>query len=273
MKLRRQSGMTLIEVVIASIILVVVLYAVFLVLFSSTEHATNGSISGDLEYRAQAFIEEFNNMFKMVKVTNIAVDHSSIEFQILVDHDGDGDVTDAVGTNEYGILSPLTAPWDGQRKDWYARLIFEPNIVYREPNGPTPALGVTVETVKLPLNRDPQDNDALVSGTVWLEYYASPADVAAFPGGNPVHRVSYAGSTLILQVHDGTGYGADLDEDGDSDFLFQVIDINGNDVAAANITASGAGLMLNPWFGNFGYQRKSFLLRNKMQGIRLRNKS
>lgn len=62
--MRRNAGMSLIEIIIASIILVFIFGMSFMVLWSATDAGENSSISSELQNSGRAFVEEVKVLFR-----------------------------------------------------------------------------------------------------------------------------------------------------------------------------------------------------------------
>ena len=74
MNRKKQAGLSLLEVVIAMLIMSMILLLTFRILMTSTDASATGSVTGDLEFRGNKFLDDFKAQYRYCKVVAVAVD-------------------------------------------------------------------------------------------------------------------------------------------------------------------------------------------------------
>ncbi len=275
--MRRRSGLTLLEVIIASAILAMVLAITFQILFGSTKTASQASITGDLENRSRTLVDFCKLQFLTGKfagpapsvggyaflgIPNTTPPGTEIRYQIPVDRNAEGVLvygyTYQIGTGDPAGLGKACI------------LRFEATSALLESAGlavpPQPAAfwglgfpapvalgGPAVRVLNMDINKDGDRLDTFVWGKV-VRYvitaggaYESSEDISdrvllRFEGG--MFYSSMTGTERLLAFFPST--------------------------AADAITASG--VLINVWHGAFDQSGKDFSTRSGAEGIRFRNR-
>lgn len=205
----RKAGVTLLEVMIASLILAAVALVAFSTLFSSTSLASKGSIASKLEERGIRFLAlcrddlsaaQFSQSIALggnpanfslgIPVNTPNSYNSAVGYRIPGNRDASG-VTSATLTVVYGYPSPFRqanpAVDGGFYQDLACFLRFEAEEVFKESGAtmtpgqatnwgtPFPAFPVlTVSTVAFDLNNDGDRTDVFVRGKM-VKYVVAPS--------------------------------------------------------------------------------------------------
>jgi hypothetical protein len=295
---RRNSGLTLVEVVIASAILVLITLAAFIILISSTKTANNSSIQSGLEARGREFLSTCRNYFYTGQFGNQNVPNlglydvnNQMRFQIPVSRD-------ATGAMPYGFTSNIGTNDPNMANVSFCVLRFEANTILRESAGSVPATvnqAATTATVPplpaLPalqtiiLNVDANQNgkltDTFVQGKI-KKYVIGPT-----PGNLAVLTIlgseTFA-DNVILGVDANGNFDGTIDPkagtavdpaDGDGvyrgDWLFRYVDNNGNTVLGNWPGQLTVGIAVTVWHGSRDESGKGFILRSCKETIRFRN--
>lgn len=274
---RNDRGFSLLEMIISASILLIVLGVLYEALFASNDAVTRGIKVSELQQRGQIFLDEYKREFLFARVrtndgtgatiNNNAGEHgidelfmTFVELQYPVDHDGDGDVVDASGELEYGIVNPTNTA--DIKLGGYVRIAIRPEYSYRETNGPS-ILGIDpgiIETqYDFSLNPDSDLSDTLVAGRVTAGYFDSSDDFLTNPVDNTIVEYSLTDGVVTAANMADMNLAGDVDGDGTDDRLFEIID-----------SANGV-LQLNVWHGAFDPTGKSFHLHQTTERIRYRN--
>lgn len=291
MKMRRNAGLSLIEVVIASAILVAVVAIAMSVLFSGTRTAASGQLMSQLEQRGVrtlAFCREqmASAAFTHPTYTNLGIvpgtSNTAIGYQVC----GPATVqTTGTATLTFGYVDPripVNAATQPVNPVLACFVRFEADTVYMEssasasasqianwtspslPAYPTlPSTDTTQLIVKV-LNMDINGNgtrtDTFVSGRI-MKYIVDE------PTGAVVGREKLD-DQVVLALNAGA-FSGDVDLDGQRDYLFAFTDSTGA-VNTALTGATASGMLLNLWHGAVDENGKGFILRNHRQLIHLR---
>lgn len=309
--MRRNAGVSLVEVVIASAILAAVVLMAYVLLASSTSAAAKGSIASDLEARGRRLVDSCREEFLQARFTGsialggagpvaFGIDpnrgNTSIGFQMPGQVDASG--TDlGLGRVVYGYRSPAPGAL-GFRQGLACFLRFEADSVFKEGPGspaaqpvadwgapfpPYPVLAAPV-ILNADVNRDGDQLDTFVRGRI-RRYVFAPFD-AAHPvflanGGACLLSVETVSDQVILRVDPGQPdlYNGNVDSDAAAppsqlDPLFQFVDESGPDgtpVTNANVATQGRGIVVTVWHGTSEDNGKGFLIRKNAVTVRFRN--
>lgn len=112
-------GFTLVEVIIATALLVIIIAITFNVIITSQRTYSTGATISDLEEKGRLFIDRIKDELSEAKITSITNYHSRIQFQVPVDPDGNGSVINTVTKAiDWGAISPLPPPNNGHKLNW-----------------------------------------------------------------------------------------------------------------------------------------------------------
>ena len=174
------GGMTLIELMIAMVVLVIILGAVFGTILNSQSAYNQGLTEINAQDAASRVINQMKELITESKV--ISVNGTELVLQKPVDWDGDGDVLDNAMNVEYG------AYYNGE-----AHLNATSRIAFG-------ATGVTREaTLGYDLNGDGDVTDEFTSGAMFVRFYDS--------GGAPQtqYERQISGDLICIGDVDGSG--------------------------------------------------------------------
>jgi hypothetical protein len=301
-----RAGLTLLEVVIASMILVIIIGFALDSLLTSTAIATKGSIVSDLEARGRIVTDFFREELLQARyvphpsaplpagMTRFGIDppgagyHSTIlAYQHPGKLDQNGQPTPAAQP-VYGYRNPSAA--SEFRQDLVCVVRFEATEVLAESSGaaPTgvtqlanwgalpayPALGAR-RVANLDINNDGDRNDVFVRGKL-QRYIVSPTALVATEGMS---------SDFMLRVRATGEWNGNLDDvaapvtdrpDSADDPIFRYVDERWP--LAASITITDVNLVLEgravaviAWHGNFDNRGKGFLIRRSTATVKWRN--
>lgn len=291
---KRAAGLTLLEVVIASVILVAVVAVAMSILFSGTRTATNGQLMSQLEQRGNRTLtfcrEQMSTAsFTHPTYTNLGIvpgtANTAIGYQVC----GPATVTQSgTATLSFGYVDPripVNSATQPVNPVLACFLRFEADTVYMESsaapaaaqaaNWTNPALPaypalptndptqLIVRVLNMDINGNGTRSDTFVSGRL-MKYIVDETS------GTVVGREKVDDQVILALSGAGAGaFGGDVDLDGQPDLLFAFTDSTG----AVNTTLTGAtasGLLLNLWHGCVDESGKRFILRNNRQLIHLR---
>lgn len=261
MKQTSRSGLTMIEVMIAGAILSAVILVTLTIMVRVSNDAQTARVDDHNSFRAQELLSRVRREIEFAKLKEILNNHTTLRFQIPVDHDGDGDVTDAGGATEFGYFNVASQ----QTLNAACELTTEVEFVMRETNGPTLSLGVQEQLYDMDLNRDGDTTDVFVSVRLKMQIQDA-GGVATF--------VAYIDGGLLLAPKPSalTQYDGDVDGDGVNDPLFLVADYSGGEVLNAQISQAARRLAIRSFHGGFASDGRIFMLRKNVDLIRLDQK-
>ena len=310
MKTRKTAGVSLLEVVIASAILIVVVLIAMGLLFSSTTLATNGSLASDLENRGRQFTDfareeflqgRFTGQIQLIGLpTNLGIDPNLFSTAIAYQMPGGKDVNGndlGIGKVVFGYPSPIPAA-PGFRQTLACFIRFEADSVFKEsaaaPNAVQladwgspfpnyPALPTPV-ILNMDINKDGDRNDTIVRGRI-RKYIVVPFDPAnpvfTANGSNCLLGTETLDDYVMLRVNPSAGNQFNWNVDSELaappsqlDPLFLFVDENGPDgtlISNANVDTLGKGVAVTPWHGTYDQNGKGFLMRKDAVTVRFRN--
>jgi len=302
--MKKNAGMTLIEVVIASAILVLIFYMTMDILFSAARTATDGSISSKLEERGRAYVDRCKIEFLTAKFANVnsaispgfqpgifSFSYCQIGFVIPVDRD-------TTGTIKYGYTSKVGQP-DPSGVGKYCYIRYEPYKAIRESSAA--AIGYQMYPVYIPypypalptlptlgpdqniianfdVNRDGDLTDTFAVGRI-TKYVMKPngtadmtedlSDFAIMPmaHNHPPTACYYMDSAPVQGGMDGSTATSYVE-----DMMFQYVDKGGYYVGSSGSPPANAeGIRVTVWHGSFDDRMKTFFLRKNTETIKFRN--
>ncbi len=288
---RKNAGLSLIEVVIASAILVVVVAIAMSVLFSGTRTAASGQLMSQLEQRGNrtlAFCREQVSAasFTHPTFTNLGIVPGTALTAIGYQMCGPATVqTTGTATLTFGYIDPripVNAATQPVNPNLACFLRFEADTVYMESstapaasqiaNWTSPALPaypalpasdptqLTIKVLNMDINGNGTRGETFVSGRL-MKYIVDETT-------NFVVGREKLDDQVILALSGGA-FSGDVDLDGQPDYLFAFTDATGA-VNTALTGATASGLLLNVWHGCLDQDGKKFLLRQHRQLIHLR---
>lgn len=307
---RKNAGMSLVEVIIASIILVFIFGMSFMILWSATDTSENMSIGSDIENSGRSFAETVKILFRegwfsssqSVSVAGTAVpfglypndggtNNLEARFQIPVGRAANGKLvfgyTDMVGSdeaNKSGLSVPLGA-------GGMCVLRFEAEEVLRESSGATAAPSsqtssltssqgfnalpnsLPVKIANLDMNSDGDKTDTFVRGKIW-KYVIRDEDG---DGTATVKTFSAIGKNVLLAVNASNTalWNGDMNilgaTSGVADPLFVCRDVSNNAVLNTSLASAGKSLEINCHTGNWDRLGKKFILRANRETVRFQN--
>ncbi|HLF92659.1 MAG TPA: hypothetical protein VJB14_04305 [Planctomycetota bacterium] len=307
----KNAGVSLVEVMVASVILVAVVTISMSILFSSTRMASRATLTSDLEERGRKFTDFCKEEFLQAKftgqitlsgsgATNLGIDPNAYSTSIAYQMPGN---VDAAGTSlgngnvVFGYTSPFTGA-RGFRQTLACFIRFEADTVFKESSSapaatqladwgaPFPAYPAlpAATVLNMDVNKDGDRTDTFVRGKV-RKYVFAP-----FDGANPVYTANgnqcllgkeILSDQVILRVNpSATGrFNWNVDSDASSpasqlDPLFLFVDQDGPDgvvITNANVVSQGKGMAVTIWHGNYEDDRKGFAIRKNSVTVRFRN--
>ncbi len=248
--MKKNLGLTLIEVVIATAILAAVLLIAFSVLWSTQSAYNEAAIAQDLEARGRTFVDAYKKDLSFARVTTIAADGSSVRYQVPLSSQASGDL-------DYGYANQGVAIVGAE-----CELAFVPTVLYAEgTTAPPPPAGATsVALGGIDANADGDLSDVIAVGTVVKRIWSGAALLD-----------SAAVSDQVALGYSGGSYAVDVDNDGAADRLFTVLDASGNVVAAGMIASSGVKFRMTVWHGALSDLKTRFVLRRMSDEWVLKN--
>jgi prepilin-type N-terminal cleavage/methylation domain-containing protein len=237
----RIRGFTLIELMIATLILCVVIYLAVSSVMTSQRTYTSGTLLALIEQRGRFLIDRAKEELTGARILGVTNSHTRIDFQVPVDWDGDNDVLSDSGSVEYGAIGDF-----GPEYGWSYAYEF-----------------TATQTLDEGTDGFDYNNDGLFDATFLVgKLYRVVKDE------NGVEQLRVAIDDDIVLRRGGTGemdYGIMTGLAGD-DPLFKQTDASGNEVAFSPVLVH-----VNVWHGKMDYDRKTFYLRNNVYIIKLRN--
>ncbi len=302
--MKRNAGLTLIEVLIASIILAGVMAITLSLLFSSTSTAAQSSVTLDLEDRGSRLLAALREDLLSAKYTGTialsgslplgipwAPDNCSVAYRVPGNLDASGKAVTS-GTVVFGHPSTLPGANAGFRQDLACVLRFEGDTVFKESSAsptatqmgnwfaPFPAFpALTTQVTNFDINRDGDKTDTFVRGKI-MRYVVAPAgSPSATAKGSTLLSRETLGDHVILKVSSNPAvYNGDIEADASTaqaiDPLFRFVDENGpggTAITLANIAANARALTVTAWFGTMDPSGRSFLLRKSAYAFKFRN--
>lgn len=247
----------MLEVMIASAVLVAAVLIAFRVLSSSQSLYGEAAVAQDLEERGRRFLDHYKKELMFCRITGLASDGAWIRYQVqLTGYDILGNFT--LPAQQYGQT------YNGDQPNWEYELAFVPTRIYLESAGATapPGVSAPVETLAgIDMNGDGDVSDAFVQGNIEQRIYDS---------SGILRDVSRPDGFVIL-TGGGGGLAGDVDNDGDADGLFTVLDLAGGVVPPGSIAASGVKMRVGLWHGDFNESKTRFVLRNLKDEWKFRN--
>jgi len=241
---KRQRGLTLIEVVIASLVFSVIVLVTLGLWVTAGDASDTATRDADLHQRGRLLLDELTRTLAQAKILNVSTTpgsltlNASVLFQLPVDWDGDGDAVNAAGAIEWGAPNPSGA---GATLGWRLQLLAWPDRFLTE----------AVDGIDY--NRDGDKVDSFVSCRVELRTLDAAGVLQA---------------TRVLDrevVLNDTPRNGDIDNRDGPDPLFVLRDGSG-----AEVPSNGVRLAISAWHGRLGRSR-DFHLRNTKTEITLRN--
>jgi hypothetical protein len=241
-----RTGMSLLEVTIAGVILMTVILLVFGILHQSQTAAASGQAMAEAEERGRKALDACKTELLFARLVlgdfptgtknRIRYQIPSVSGALLYGYPDSG------GTFQAG---------------WSAVIRFVEERVILEPEAADVA---GAERFGYDLNRNGSVADAFSVGKIVRETYNGTDSIASLQGS-----VTISGDVLLRRPDPR----ADMDGDGAGDPLFELLDFNGG----ATIPSPGTVAMVrvNVWHGLFGPNRTAFHLRNNRQDIQFRN--
>jgi len=275
MKSTKNAGLTLIEVVIAAVILTAVVLMTLAILTTSTSAATKATLTGDLETRGRQFVDFCRNQFAWgrfrdpsgVHTLGLYSDNTEIRYQIPVNQSPGGNL-------EYGYTSRVGFEPAGVGRACAIR--FEADTILKEsaaspsatqpasmpPLPPLPALAT--EIMNADLNKDRDRLDTFVRGRIRL-YVVDAAGSGILSRGS-------LGDCLVLAVTGANRFNGDMDGNASTpDLLFRYVDKNDAAVLGPTPGSGSVAVVVTAWHGNWDDLKKGFLVRRNTEKINFRN--
>lgn len=308
--MRRNAGVTLLEVLIASTLLAAVCAMAMSALFSTSRTAADGSRISDLELRGVRLLGACKDEFPTARFTGqIAIGSAwnlgippggKLTFNTAVGFTKAGPADNA-GAPTFGYQSPLLPPNNVFSTDLACFIRFEADTVYKESDlapdatqaanwgTPFPNYEPLVPTVlNLDINRDGDRSDTFVRGRI-VKYIAARAGSVQATAHTGLVSTKAGTSSLLLSeetlsdhvvlrvASNAAGhFNGDMDTTANSGLLFGYADKTGAYNAALNTgnladtTNGGAGLLITVWHGALDDSGKAFILRKNQALIRFR---
>lgn len=291
---RSDSGMTLIEVIIASTILSAVIIMTFMILISSTNTVDRDNRTGDLAKRGRIFGDELKKDFLTARFTG-TIAYSGATLYAMGTYTNDTEIRYRIpvgrnpnGTNLYGCVSPLPGPNNGPKADWAVFIRFEANTQLRESiNAPLAAQPVSsyiaplpaypalaVEILNVDINGDGDRTDTFVRGKI-KKYVVAPSTDLIIPiHPNPISTETLS-DMVILRVHplSVTAFNGPMLNDTLTSLnpLFRFVNENGATVINTNLSVQGKGVLIDITHGDYDNLKKGFQLVRNSETIKFRN--
>lgn len=277
-----RAGTTMVEVMIAAMILAAVMGVALLVMMTASSTAADATITGDLETRGRMLIDRSRSLFMTARFRNplnptdqlgMHVNNTMLWFQVPVGVNNSGGTAwgyaAALGVNDPGA------------EGYSCVLRFEAETILRESNlaamATLPSSGPAVSLPVLPVlaqdpirnidvNRDGDLADTFVRGKI-KQYILDPADAY-------VQELTYA-DNVILAVTASNQFNADFETGtalaSEMDYLFRWVDSAGALVAGQWPGNDGVGIQVNVWFGSYGENGRMYQTRRCRETIRFKN--
>lgn len=273
--MNRRRGLTLIETVVTTALLVAVTGMAFQILVGTSSAAVRGTLTGDLESRGKAVAEHFRAQILTAKLVGTGPslggtnalgittgrDGTEIRYQIPVAREASGNVL-------YGFTHAVGED-DAEGEDWMCVLRFEADGVLKESassaDGAQPAPGWggdfpapaslgsdAVEVLDLDLNGDGDTADTFVRGRLRRYVVTPDGDFAS---------VESLSDQVLLRVESGSFYSSPTG----TDRLFSYLPSGAASAGAANEA------VITVWHGTLDDDRKSLLSRECAGSVRFRN--
>ena len=274
--MRRNAGLTLLEVVISSSIFSVVVILALQVLITTTNAASKAAFTADMERRGRAIIETCQRQFLTAKFIGTGPSVGSTDALGIVSGTGNTEIRyqipvgrDAAGAMRYG--STYAVGIDDEAGEGMALILrFEADQVLKEsqsaPDAPQPASswgngfpdppalqGAAVETIGLDINGDGDLADTFVRGRL-RRYLVTSVGI--------FQHVGTVGDGVLLRYDAGTFYSSLTS----TERLFGYVPIGA--LSAGMATEIVVDLQL----GSLVPDRGSFVTRRNSARIRFRNR-
>lgn len=307
MNLRKNAGVSLLEVLIASVILVAIVLIAMAILFSSTRLAARATLTSDLEERGRKFSDFCKEEFLQARftdqitlsvsgATNLGIDPNAFSTSIAYQMPGN---VNAAGTSlgngnvVFGYTSPFTGV-RGFRETLACFIRFEADTVFKESSGAPAAtkladwgapfldyLTLPAATVlNIDVNKDGDLSDTFVRGKI-RKYVFAPFNGSVYTANSSQCLLGkeILSDQVILSVDPSYPgrYNWNVDSNASSpasqlDPLFLFVDQDGPDgVLIGNLPATAKGVAVTIWHGNYEDDRKGFAIRKNSTTVRFRN--
>jgi hypothetical protein len=302
-----RRGTTLLEVVIASVILSLVVGITMQILHSGMTASEKAGITSNLESRSTRFMSfckedlmpaNYNGGIDLGTPYNLGIPSScgntALIYRIPGNLDDSGNALGA-GVIGYGYFSPLPAPNSGFRSNLACVLRFEAESALQEGSS-SPAISaldnwgapfpdyplLTPEVLNMDINRDGDRLDSYVMGKIY-RYTIAPAGspmASAHPTSLILAREGVTDQVILrVSASNSKLYNGDMDGDATSpqsslDPLFLMVGASGPDgppITAANLSMDGRAIMITTWHGSIDHLRKGFVTRKNQITVKFRN--
>lgn len=266
----KRAGMSLLEVSIASIILVLVVLMTLSVMIAASGTAAKGAIGSDLEARGRAFIDFCKSQFMTARFLELSGYNTYLRYQIPVSQDASGRARFG-----YSAASGYNDP-SGVGKECILR--FEADLAIRESSSSiitTQAANLTglpllpvlqTRVANLDVNRDGDRNDTFVRGKI-IQYVRTSAGV--------VESRSILSDQVMLAVASSGRFNGDFDGSAatpaERDWLFRYVDRNGASVLSSTPGTTGVAIQATVHHGTWDDTGKNFMVRRAAEMIYFRN--
>lgn len=267
----RRAGLTLLEAVIASVILAMMVLGTYTLYHGGMTASEEGSIRMGLDTRGRQTLDRIREELQLCRVLAVTndhtapppayLDHSGIQFRVPVG------IVGGVATYGYRDGSNVATPVANRS----AILRFVATEQVRENLGvftpfrlPAIPNGITQTTVNSDLNNDGDLTDVWLFGRLELVFVDTVGNVTGDPRGI-VDNICVKGTAAVARDIDG-----DVDNDGTVDPMFTALDALGVEVVNAAITTARK-LRVTVFHAHLDQRRKRILFRRATEEIRLEN--
>ncbi|MFN3486365.1 MAG: hypothetical protein ACK44W_12910 [Planctomycetota bacterium] len=268
--LNRRAGMSLLEVSIASIILVLIVLMTLGVMIAASGTAAKGTIGSDLETRGRTFVDFCKSQFMTARFLDLSGYNTQLRYQIPVSQASNGQVqfgySAAAGYNDPAAIGKSCV------------LRFEANLAIRESSSaPTTAQGASMfglpplpvlqtQVANLDVNRDGDRNDTFVRGAI-VQYILTAAST--------VEQRAVLSDQVMLAVASSGRFNGDFDGQtstpADRDWLFRYVDRTGATLTSPTPGSNAAGIRVTIHHGTWDDTGKNFMIRRASEMIYFRN--
>ncbi len=235
----------MLEVTIASVILVTVIFMVFSVLHHSQMTAAIGTATGEAEERGRRVLNECKTelMFAKLVLGDFPFAKNRIRYQL-------PSKTGALAYGAFNASGAFQAGWSYVIRFQQEKILLEPQAA--DVSG--------AERHRLDLNRNSKPDEAFAVGKIVKETYDGALSTSTL-----ITSVVLS-DDILLRYPTATD---DMNGDGAGDPMFELLDANG----AVTIASPGTvkQVRVNVWAGLFGPNHDTFHLRNNVQSTQLRN--
>ena len=283
-RLPRQSGTTLVEVVIASVILAALVAMAMMVMMTASDTANEATITGDLENRSRQMLERLRSQFMTARFRDSSImpatldgmglylNNCLLKYQVPVNVQADGVLRYGYST-KIGLSEEV-----GFGK--FCVLRYEAETVIRESvNAPSTAQAADGPVATLPaqpalvedeirnfdINKDGDLRDTFVRGKI-MQYILFSDDT--------VETENILADNVLLAVRGSGDFRGDFDNNATtSELLFRYVKSDGDTwVDPHPNETEGRALAINVFFGGYTNDGKSFHVRRASETIRFKNR-